>query len=69
MLNLSRRAGEYVQIGDVRVLVKRLGDGKVVLGVEAPREMPITFPNLSDTPPTVCSSEPAALECAQPSHP
>jgi len=65
MLNISRKANEYVQIGDVRVIVKRLGDGKVVLGIEAPREVPITFPKLPTTPPSDCSAASTSIECAQ----
>lgn len=42
MLVLSRRVNEAIQIGpDVRVVVVGIDRGKVQLGIEAPRGIPI----------------------------
>lgn len=42
MLVLSREPGQEVVIGDnVRVLVVTIGPGKVRLGIEAPRDVPV----------------------------
>jgi carbon storage regulator len=42
MLVLSRKLGERIMIGDrIVVTVMRLDDGRVVLGIEAPREVTV----------------------------
>jgi carbon storage regulator len=42
MLTLTRKVNEVVTIGDnIRVMVTRIGWGKVQLGIEAPRDVPI----------------------------
>jgi carbon storage regulator CsrA len=41
MLNLNRRKGGRVWIGDVCVIVTRIGRSKVQLGIEAPRGVEI----------------------------
>lgn len=41
MLNLTRKKGDRVWIGDVCVIVTRIGRGKVHLGIEAPRGVEI----------------------------
>ncbi len=43
MLVLTRRAGETINISkDIQVVVTQVGRGKVVLGITAPKSMPIT---------------------------
>lgn len=40
MLILSRKAGESIKIGpDIEIMVTRVADDKVRLGISAPREM------------------------------
>jgi carbon storage regulator len=42
MLVLSRKPGESVVIGDaIRVTVVHAGSGRVRLGIEAPRDLPV----------------------------
>lgn len=41
MLVLTRRLNEAILIGDVRVVVVRLGPACVALGIEAPAEVPV----------------------------
>jgi carbon storage regulator len=41
MLVLSRRVNEAIMVGDVRILVVRIADGKVRLGIEAPADVAI----------------------------
>ncbi len=41
MLVLSRKPGEAIMVGDVCVTVFEMRNGKVRLGIEAPKEMPI----------------------------
>lgn len=43
MLNVTRKPDERIQIGDdIEVVVKRVrSDGSVVLGIVAPREVPV----------------------------
>lgn len=42
MLVLSRKLGESIVIGgNIRVTLLRMDDGKVRLGVEAPRDIPV----------------------------
>ncbi len=42
MLVLSRKVGEVIQIGpDVRVIVVDIDRGKIRLGFEAPKDVPI----------------------------
>jgi len=41
MLVLTRRVGESIRIGDVKVTVESLRYGKVRLGVEAPVTVPV----------------------------
>jgi len=43
MLVLTRKVGQSIEIGeDVKVFVQYLGKGRVSIGIEAPREVPIT---------------------------
>jgi carbon storage regulator len=40
MLVLSRKSGEWIQIGDaIRVQVVRIGGGRVKIGIEAPKSV------------------------------
>jgi len=41
MLVLSRKPGEAIMVGDVTVTVVEFRNGKVRLGIEAPKEMPV----------------------------
>lgn len=41
MLMISRKAGERIRIGEVVVLVQRVGRSRVSLGIDAPKEMKI----------------------------
>ena len=41
MLVLSRRKGEIVCIGDIRVTIVEIREDKVRLGIEAPRDVPV----------------------------
>ena len=41
MLVLTRKVGESIRIGDVKVVVERIRDDKVRLGVEAPLDIPV----------------------------
>lgn len=50
MLNLTRKVGERIRIGqDIWVSVtKKRGDGKLTIGIEAPPEIPIVREELID---------------------
>lgn len=49
MLVLSRRPGEAIQIGDdVKVHVLKLPNGRVQLGIEAPRDVRVLRTELSN---------------------
>lgn len=41
MLCLSRKEGEWIQVGDARVFVLHASHGRVSIGVEAPRDVKI----------------------------
>jgi carbon storage regulator len=42
MLILTRKEGEQIKVGDdITITVKRLGNGKVRIGIDAPRGMKI----------------------------
>jgi carbon storage regulator len=42
MLVVSRAVGEAIVIGDdIRVMITHIGSGKVRLGIEAPRDVPV----------------------------
>lgn len=42
MLCLSRRIGERIRIGpDIVVIVEEIRGGRAVLGIEAPRDIPV----------------------------
>jgi carbon storage regulator len=42
MLTLSRKVGEAIQIGpDIRVVLLSVARGKVRLGIDAPRQVPV----------------------------
>ena len=42
MLVLTRKTGEEITIGDeIRIAVISVGNGKVRIGIEAPREIPV----------------------------
>lgn len=45
MLVLTRRLNEAILIGDVRVVVVRLGTACVALGIEAPADVEIVRPD------------------------
>lgn len=49
MLILSRRLGEEIVVGDnVRIVVTRLRNGQVGIGIEAPRDVRILRGELED---------------------
>lgn len=51
MLCLSRVAGEEIRIGDSIVIrVNRVSGGRVSIGIEAPKEIPITRGELVSKP-------------------
>jgi carbon storage regulator len=42
MLVLNRKQGEFIMIGDdIRIVVVEIVKGKVRLGIDAPKEMPV----------------------------
>lgn len=41
MLVLSRKEGESLRIGDIRVEVVQIRGDKVLIGIEAPKEVPV----------------------------
>ena len=42
MLVLTRKVGEAIRIGDeIRIVVHRLSDKRVRLGIQAPKEVPV----------------------------
>lgn len=56
MLSLGRKAGEAIVIGaDIRIVVLEVGAGRVRLGLDVPRNMPIRRAELEplDTAPAV----------------
>ena len=49
MLVLTRKVNEQIRIGqDIVITVVQLGQGKVRIGVEAPREVPVVRQELID---------------------
>lgn len=49
MLVLSRKRDQVIVIGDlIRITVVRIEDGRVRLGIEAPRDMPVVREELKD---------------------
>lgn len=51
MLVLSRRRGEEIIIADnIRVVVIYSSDGTAVIGIEAPREIPIVRSEIANRP-------------------
>ncbi len=49
MLVLTRRSGESIKIGDgVTITVTRLGEGRVRLGIDAPKEVRIVRTELEE---------------------
>jgi len=68
MLILSRKANESIRIGnDIVVTVVELGRGRVRLGIEAPREVPVhreeIFHELSVREPSVDSDRCLPVPC------
>jgi carbon storage regulator len=62
MLVLSRKLGEKIQIGeDICVTVVDIDRGKIRLGIEAPREVPIFRQELLPLGVSPTRDEPAAL--------
>ena len=47
MLLFKRKIGECVQIGDIKVQVRQIGDGKVKLAIEVPRHLAIKLTEAS----------------------
>jgi carbon storage regulator len=42
MLNLSRKADQYITIGeDIKITVLKIGNGDVILGIDAPQILQI----------------------------
>lgn len=41
MLVFSRKEGEWIQVGDARIVILHASHGRVSVGVEAPREVTI----------------------------
>lgn len=41
MLVLSRKLNQCIMVGDVKIMVVKLGGNRVSLGVDAPRDVPI----------------------------
>ena len=48
MLILTRKTGEAVRIGNVRIVINRVGRGAVRIGIDAPREVPIVREELDE---------------------
>lgn len=52
MLVLTRKRGEKIQIGkDIYITIVDVDNGKVRLGIEAPRDIPVYRTELLDAPP------------------
>ncbi len=59
MLVLSRKLGEKIYINDnICITVVDIDRGKIRLGIEAPREVPIFRQELVAAPPTVVTDKP-----------
>ena len=57
MLVLSRKPGEFITIGDsIKITVIESRGGKVRIGIEAPREVPVVRGELLQYP--VCEHKP-----------
>jgi carbon storage regulator len=62
MLVLSRKLGEKIQIGeDISITVVDIDRGKIRLGIEAPRDVPIFRQELLPLGVSPTRNEPAAL--------
>ena len=48
MLILTRKTGEAVRIGNVRIVINRVGRGAVRIGIDAPLEVPIVGEKLDE---------------------
>ncbi len=44
-LKVSRKVGETVQVGSVLITVKSMAYNRVILEIDAPREIPIQYVN------------------------
>ena len=42
MLILTRKPGESIQVGDIRITVLKTSGNKVRIGIDAPREVAVT---------------------------
>ena len=59
MLVLSRKLGEKIQIGeDICITVVDIDRGKIRLGIEAPRDVPIFRQELIAAPPAAATDTP-----------
>lgn len=48
MLVLTRKIGQAVRIGNVRIVISKVGRGAVRIGIDAPREVPIVREELDE---------------------
>ena len=58
MLVLSRKVGEHIRLGDsIEVLVVSTSNGRVRLGIQAPKEVLIRRSELEGVPPAQCCGD------------
>jgi len=51
MLNLTRRAGESIIIGDdIRITIRKINGGQAVVSIEAPKELRIMREEIINKP-------------------
>lgn len=50
MLVLSRKEGEAIMIGEIRVVVSKINGNKVSLAIDAPRNVPIRRAEIQQDP-------------------
>lgn len=50
MLVLARKANESITVGDIKITVTRIGETRVRIGIDAPKDLPVIRTELLGSP-------------------